>query len=224
MSALGWRAPERKRMPVTQSPSNPTDPPYPTRSRSQLWVLIAVFFAPLLVAFVLYYGLQGWRPVGSTNHGELVQPPLEVPEAALTEPRGGEHPADLLRGKWTLVYIGHGACDARCKEALTLMRQTRLALNDDMTRVQRLFLVTDGCCDDTYLEQEHAGLLVAALDERARAVESVFATATPEPLVEAGRIYIVDPHGNLMMSYARDAEPKGLLADLKKLLKFSHIG
>src|SRR5690606_37889976 len=64
----------------------------------------------------------------------------------------------------------------------------------------------------------------AALDERARAVESVFAAATPEPLVEAGRIYIVDPHGNLMMSYARDAEPKGPLAELKKRLKFCHIG
>ena len=211
-------------MSAPHTPSNPSDAPLPTRSRSQLWILVAIFFAPLLVAFVLYYGLDGWRPAGSTNHGELIQPPVQVPEAALTEPRGGEHPTDLLRGQWTLVYIGHGACDARCKEALTLMRQTRLALNDDMARVQRLFLVTDGCCEDTYLENEHAGLLVAELDERARAVESVFAGATPEPLVDAGRIYIVDPHGNLMMSYARDTEPKGLLTDLKKLLKLSHIG
>jgi hypothetical protein len=57
-----------------------------------------------------------------------------------------------------------------------------------------------------------------------RRCAEVFAEATPEPLDEAGRIYIVDPLGNLMMSYARDAEPKGLLTDMKKLLKLSHIG
>lgn len=208
-------------MPVSNTTPNPTTPP---RSRTQVWILIAVFFAPLAIAFVLYYGLDGWRPAGSTNHGELIQPPEQVPEVALSTPEGTSLPADVFRGKWTLVYVGPGGCDARCREALTLMRQTRLALNDDMTRVQRLFLVTEACCDHDYLAAEHAGLLVANLDERATEVERVFSAATPEPLEEAGRIYIVDPLGNLMMSYSRGAEPKGLLTDLKKLLKLSHIG
>lgn len=211
-------------MSTSNTPTNPANPAGPVRSRTQIWILIGVFFAPLLVSFVLYYGLDGWRPSGNTNNGELVQPPKPVPEVALTTREGAQHAADLLRGKWTLVYVGSGDCDARCREALTLMRQTRLALNDDMTRVQRLFLVTKECCDDAYLGAEHAGLLIALLDDDAKSVESVFADATPEPLAEAGRIYIVDPLGNLMMSYPRDAEPKGLLKDLKKLLKFSHIG
>jgi hypothetical protein len=34
----------------------------------------------------------------------------------------------------------------------------------------------------------------------------------------------VDPLGNLMMSYSPQAPRKGLLEDLKKLLKLSHIG
>lgn len=211
-------------MSTSNTPTNPANPAGPVRSRTQIWILIGVFFAPLLVSFVLYYGLDGWRPSGNTNNGELVQPPKPVPEVALTTREGAQRAADLLRGKWTLVYVGSGDCDARCREALTLMRQTRLALNDDMTRVQRLFLVTKECCDDAYLGAEHAGLLIALLDDDAKSVESVFADATPEPLAEAGRIYIVDPLGNLMMSYPRDAEPKGLLKDLKKLLKFSHIG
>ncbi len=211
-------------MSSSNTPTNPAQQAGPTRSRAQIWILIGMFFAPLTISFVLYYGLDGWRPSGNTNNGELIQPPMPVPEIALSTPEGIQHPADLLRGKWTLVYVGSGQCDARCREALVLMRQTRLALNDDMTRVQRLFLVTQDCCDETYLAAEHAGLLVATLDESADAVKSVFAAATPEPLPEAGRIYIVDPLGNLMMSYARDAERKGLLKDLKKLLKFSHIG
>lgn len=196
----------------------------PGRSRAQFWMLVAIFFAPLLFAFVLYYGLEDWRPAGSTNHGELIQPPRQLPEMVLAAPDGTEIAADLLRGKWTLVYLGEGSCDPRCHEALTLIRQSRLALNDDMNRVQRLFLVTADCCAEAYLKDEHRGLIVARLDERAAGLRDIFADVTPEPLEQAGRIYIVDPLGNLMMSYARDAQPKGLLEDLEKLLKYSHIG
>ena len=38
------------------------------------------------------------------------------------------------------------------------------------------------------------------------------------------RIYISDPLGNLMMSYPPDINPKGILKDLKKLLRTSRIG
>jgi hypothetical protein len=37
-------------------------------------------------------------------------------------------------------------------------------------------------------------------------------------------LYVVDPLGNLVMRYDAREDPKGLLTDLKKLLKLSHIG
>jgi cytochrome oxidase Cu insertion factor (SCO1/SenC/PrrC family) len=40
----------------------------------------------------------------------------------------------------------------------------------------------------------------------------------------AGRIYIIDPRGNLMMSYAPNVNPKDVYKDLKKLLRGSRIG
>ena len=42
--------------------------------------------------------------------------------------------------------------------------------------------------------------------------------------LKAERIYISDPLGNLMMSYPPDINPKGILKDLKKLLRASRIG
>ena len=42
--------------------------------------------------------------------------------------------------------------------------------------------------------------------------------------IEAQRLYIIDPLGNLMMSYPPDINPRGIMKDLKKLLKFSRIG
>lgn len=197
--------------------------PRARRSPAQFWILVALFLGPLLAAFLLYYGMGGWRPAGSTNHGDLIQPPVPLPELELIAPT--KLGSTVFRDKWSIVYIGNGRCDARCREALTLMRQTRLALNDDLTRVRRVFLVTRDCCDQAYLEAQHAGLTTALLDAPGgEHLKEVFQSVTPEPLDEAGRIYIVDPLGNLMMSYSSSAEPKGLLEDLEKLLKLSHIG
>jgi cytochrome oxidase Cu insertion factor (SCO1/SenC/PrrC family) len=194
------------------------------RSRTQLWVLIGLFFVPLLAAFVIYYGM-GWRPAGGTNKGDLISPARPLDTGVLLSPQDQPLEEDLLKGKWSLVYIGNGSCEARCREALTLMRQTRLALNDDASRVQRIFLATDDCCDLDYLDTEHEGLVTARADEESdRDFLATFPRYRDVPVETAGRIYIVDPLGNLMMSYAPDAPQKALLEDLRKLLKLSHIG
>jgi cytochrome oxidase Cu insertion factor (SCO1/SenC/PrrC family) len=193
-------------------------------ARTQAWILVAIFFGPLILAFILYYGAGAWRPHGSTNTGDLITPARPLPEMNLAPAIDGA-PIDLnsLKGKWTLVFVGDGQCDARCREALVLTRQTRLALNKDIHRVQRLFLVTDGCCDRTYLQTEHTDLRTALIDgQTGRTLLAVFPEDAATP--HQGRIYIVDPLGNLMMSYAPDAPRKGLLQDMKKLLKLSHIG
>lgn len=196
----------------------------PRPNRRQIWLLVGMFFAPLAVAFVLYYGVEGWRPHGSTNNGDLIEP-RPLPTVALPTAQGSTANADFLRGKWTLVYVGDGGCDARCRAALVLMRQTRLSLNDDMSRVQRVFLATANCCDLEYLDREHNGVITVRTDgQEAAALLKEFPQYGDTAVAQAGRIYIVDPLGNLMMSYSAQARPKGLLEDLKKLLRLSHIG
>jgi hypothetical protein len=53
---------------------------------------------------------------------------------------------------------------------------------------------------------------------------SVLPSVSGIPPRDADRIYLIDPLGNLMMSYAPDAEPKGMLEDMKRLLGLSHVG
>ncbi len=212
--------------------------PVGRRSRAQVWILLAVFFVPLALAFLLYYGSGGWRPPGSTNHGELISPPRPLPSVALLTPGGTPLAPQTWHGKWTLLYVGDGRCDGRCRAALVLMRQTRLALNADMTRVQRIFLATGNCCDRAYLDAEHSDLVIALADNDAGAqLLAVFpdtqpaADSTPGDYSlsadadHSGVIYVIDPLGNLMMRHVPQPPPaKGLLEDLRRLLKLSHIG
>jgi hypothetical protein len=181
----------------------------PKSQRRTLLILVALFFVPLAAAFTLYYAV-GWRPAGGTNHGELLQPLRQMPAGATP-----------LLGKWALVYVGDGQCDEACRQALVFARQTRLSLNKEMTRVNRALLATANCCDLAYLDQEHEGIKVYAIDEPA-AVDELISLLPPGDLRHW--LFVVDPLGNIVMRYDVRENPRGLFEDLKKLLKLSHIG
>jgi cytochrome oxidase Cu insertion factor (SCO1/SenC/PrrC family) len=196
------------------------------RGRRQLILLASLFFVPLLVAFWLYYGGSGWRPAGGTNQGDLVNPAVPLPAVALVKADGTRTPADFLQGKWTIAYLGDGACDERCRKALYLSRQTRIALNKDVDRVQRVFLATGSRVDTQFVATEHVDLLVAILgdDADSKALLATFPAFDGVAPAAAGRLYLIDPLGNLVLSYSAAAPDKALLADVKKLLRLSHIG
>jgi cytochrome oxidase Cu insertion factor (SCO1/SenC/PrrC family) len=196
----------------------------PQRRRAVFWAVALVFLLPLAIAAYLYYVPSSWRPTHTVNYGSLIEPARPLPELALPTADGGITPADFLRQRWTLIYVGSGACDPRCHEALYQIRQVRLALNNDRDRVQRLFIATEPCCDLTFLAREHAGLVTArgASPQAARLLAEF--PADGGAVATAGRIYIADPLGNLMMLHPRDSNPRNLLEDLQRLLKLSSIG
>jgi hypothetical protein len=189
-----------------------------SRGRRQLLIVAAVFLLPIVGAFALYYG-KLWRPAGSSSKGELIEPARPLTVAGLRRADGTPADASVFADKWTLLYIGDGACDADCRTALVFARQTRLALNNEMTRVQRIFLATGHCCDTAYFTAEHPGLI--ALDASAPEAAALLAQF---PDNRARSLFIVDPLGNLMMRHDASHTTKDLLEDLKKLLKLSHIG
>jgi hypothetical protein len=201
---------------MTQEAPATSDAP---RGRAALIGLAALFFLPLLGSFYLYY-IGGWRPEGGTNNGELISPARPLTAITLNERDGTSPSQTLLQDKWSLIYIGDGRCDKACQHALWTIRQTRLLLAEDMDRVQRIFIADKACCNDAFLDREHPGLeVITAEDDVTRQWLGQFPRDSMVPSV-----YIVDPLGNLMMRFDTRENPKGLLKDLEKLLKLSHIG
>jgi cytochrome oxidase Cu insertion factor (SCO1/SenC/PrrC family) len=189
------------------------------RRRGLFVLLLALFFAPLLLAFLIYYGSQ-WRPLGRTNHGTLIEPPRPLPRLSLPLPDGGLASDAVLRGRWSLVYVAPGDCDTDCHLSLYFMRQTFLGMGNLIPRLQQVYLATGRCCDRAFLEREHPDLVTL---DAGGASASPWLTQIPSE-GRASTLFLVDPRGNLMMRYDAHQDPKGLHEDLKKLLDLSHIG
>lgn len=200
--------------PARQDPASDPDAARRTRSGRRTLVLLALVCAlPVIASYLAYYF---WQPDGRANYGELI-PPAALPDTPLNGIAGQpEFQRNELDGRWTLVFAGPDECDPVCEQALYLMRQSRLAQGQEMERVARLWLVGAGADPAPELLAQHDGLRVARS-----------ATAWLERLPEAasGRhVYLVDPLGNVMMRFPENADPRRVIKDLQRLLKYSALG
>jgi hypothetical protein len=200
------------------------------RQRRTLIGLALIFFAPLALAFFLYYGHAHWLPGGRVNAGDLVDPARPLPPLSLPLWGSGNTDPNFLMGKWTFLYVVHGACGQACLTRLYDTRQLRLALDRDMKRVQRVLIAEPECCDAQLLREQHPDLIAVRSDAQAAPLlallpgEGKSTVAANSPAAEPPRVYLIDPLGNLMMSYAPGVKAKGMLEDMKRLLRLSSIG
>jgi cytochrome oxidase Cu insertion factor (SCO1/SenC/PrrC family) len=137
---------------------------------------------------------------------------------------GKELDINFLKKHWTLAYINVATlCSDICRIRLYDMRQIRLALGKDMGRVQNILLQTKTPDEElvTWLLEQHPAMVKAVSDATTlNFFQKVFKTTdTHEPW-----IYLIDPLGNLVMRYDAGMNSKGILEDLKRLLKYSKIG
>ena len=177
-----------------------------------LWLIGLACIGPFVLAAVLYYG--PWRHSAlPTLPGvrELVQPPIALPPGWFDEPAAG------ARYRWSLIYARIAACDQQCVGDLERLRQVHLALGRDVDRVQRVYLYTG---DEPQLPDDRQLLVRRLDDDRGSPVLGLL----DEDRLRAGRVYIADPSGNLVVSYPPSAEQKELLRDLQRLLAASRTG
>lgn len=180
--------------------------------RLQLLLIAAVFFGPLLGAAWLYYQGDALQPDQSANHGTLLEPIINlqdaVPGSTLLETRA-----------WLLLYANDGDCGDSCRNALYTVRQSRLMLGKEMDRVQRVFLHGDEPPDTLLIADEHKGLITL----QDAALRTVLDNKKPGALA-AGGYYLIDPHGNLVLYFSPDINPRDMVDDIKRLLRLSRIG
>ena len=195
-----------------------------SRKQAILILLFAVFALPPLLSWYAFNYTDLGKQRSTGGHGALIAPPRPLPAWDLVDQEGVATP---LHGKWTLVYPLNGKCGEDCLQNLYRMRQLRLAVGKNAGRIQRAVLVVNGDRSAVTVEQwqDYPGqLLLFPENMDGDALRSLFALSAGDRPFAGERLYLIDPLGNLMMSYARTADPKGIIKDLSRLLKYSRTG
>ncbi|MFJ4431781.1 hypothetical protein ACIPZG_12510 [Pseudomonas sp. NPDC089395] len=176
------------------------------RGRLQLILILLVVLGPMILATSMYK-LKFWVPDGRSYHGAMIG--------------NGQARADIgIAGedaRWQLLVAAPEACAEDCQRLVYLARQIQVGLGRDASRASHALAAAQPLSADyqDLLGREYPQLQRYPLD----------APHYVQKVGEAGpQLWIVDPHGNLVLRYDAKVNGKHVLDDLRHLLKLSNIG
>lgn len=192
-----------------------------TPGKSGHWKLLglaAICAAPVVASYLAYYVI---KPEGRTNYGTLLDPrTYPIPRLDAHSLDGKPLELDAYRGKWLMLQVDNAACAAPCQKKLFDMRQLRTAQGKERERIERVWLITDEAPLDTLIMREYDGTRLLRVKPE---VLAHWLPAEPGAAISE-HIYLIDPLGNLMMRWPKNANPNKIKRDLSKLLYASGIG
>lgn len=169
-----------------------------------LSALILVFTTPMILATALYLRQ---KPIGHTTAlGQLLNPPQPI--QALYAPKSTER----LPHKWTIMWYTTQKCQSQqCQDFLYRLNQVWKATgkHQQQTQVAVLSLWKNNYNPD-----------LDALVDRLPQLQHVY-TTQKQFKQTAEQIYLLDPHGNMILRYPKDVDPMHIFKDLKKLLRYN---
>lgn len=182
----------------------------PRPSRAKLVYIFLLFFLPTVASIVLMQ--LGWRPAGTVNHGELVQPVEEIARLPLSDADGKPVGDAPFRGHWSVLVSSDAECGDPCLQTLSQVGHVHVALNKDMDRLR-------------------VGLVLPPEVEAPDLPERVMVLRAPPAQLAAwaagaggdGKlgVHIVDYQGLRMMVYPTPLDASGMLKDIRRLLRLS---
>lgn len=180
-------------------------------SRHALMVLLLalLFFAPGITALYFYQHPQ-WLSGHTTNKGNFVSPPLQI--SSLNMSRTSIKLTPNVP-KWHMVLWRPDECDEACLTLLEQLARVRLALGRRYYDVEEVLLMGE-------LSKPLSSEFKAKLREQA--IELVYLPQKESSVLSKvssdQRIFIANPQGFLVLSYAVPAESDDIYHDIKQLL------
>lgn len=187
-------------------------------NRVQMLMVFAVFAAPVAGAFL-------YKPTSFNNYGDLFVPARPVANLQM-QGKDGAVELDSFRRQWVFLVTADGGCPKECEDNILKVRQLRFMQNNNMTRIRNVFMHTglnQAVANDLaakYTPVESYSVNKSAFDQWSQVLKLEDAPIE----AQQNRFYIIDPAGNLMMSYPATADPSAIKKDIKRLLKTSQIG
>jgi hypothetical protein len=185
------------------------------RNRWQLVLIALLFLTPFAAAVLLRFG--DWQPPRTRNHGELLAPPLPMHTIVATREDGSAWVFENVEREWSLLLRMPARCGAPCVETLEVLPRVREAQGRHAGKLHVFEWVAGSHGDAGHGD-------AAAAPPHPRFAPLTLAGDLPEPLLqpapaELPELWLVDPHGYLVMHYPPEFDPSGLRKDLARLVR-----
>ena len=192
--------------PDTASAPSPS-PATRRRGRLQLILILLLTIGPMVLATGMYK-LKFWLPESRSYHGELLGNGQSRAALGVT--------ADEQR--WQLLVTAPQACAADCQQLVYLARQLQIGLGRDASRASHALAAAQP------VDAAYAATLQLEYPQLQRYTLDLPTYTQGAEGNGAAQLWIIDPHGNLVLRYGPGVIGKDVLNDLRLLLKLSNIG
>ncbi len=179
------------------------------KNRRSLLLLLTVFILPILLAKLALE--NQWLDLGVTNQGKLLEQSLTLNELGIDQSEFSK--------QWLIIYRLPNVCPELCLHSIEVVHNSYVALGKDMPRVSPVLLKKD-----IFSAQQNKQL--------AKSQWNILAlTSQMNNLLQEPQVLIADPLGNIILRHQlpekveqQAAFGKAIIADMKKLLKYSKVG
>jgi len=179
------------------------------KNRRSLLLLLTVFVLPILLAKLALD--NQWLSLGVTNQGELLTQPLTLDDLGIDEVKFSK--------QWLIIYRLPDACPATCLHSIEAVHNSYVALGKDMPRVTPVLVKKNIFSAEQQKQLAKSQWQILALTPK---INNQISTA---------KVLIADPLGNIILSHPLPEQKqqlasfgKAIVADMKKLLKYSKVG
>ena len=181
------------------------------RNRNMLVALFVLFFGGMLIAGLLRF--SGWRPEGTRNKGELLQPYGDLRAYAPTLANGGAYGWKDEPRIWRIVAMPRDCDTTRATECMRLLA--------DFDKVWRLMTKDADRVHVLWAGAMPPGATVPDEVRVIRADDGLRAGLARWEDASGDAAWLVDPNGFVVLRYAPGFDPGDLRSDLARLLKIN---
>ncbi len=187
--------------------------------RSSIWVAgIAVVI--LVIATVVLYATR--KP---SFKGVVLNPPTPAPEISLTDQSGQPFTLSSQRGKVVLLYFGYTNCPDECPSTMAHIKLAVGSLGELSKKIQVLMVTTDPARDDSQALGDFLGKfdptflgLLGSDSELQKTYKDYGVVVEDGGETHSYFIYVIDPAGNLRLTFTPDSQPADIASDVRLLL------
>jgi protein SCO1/2 len=166
--------------------------------------------------------------------GSLIDPPVQAVDFTLIDQQGQSFKLSEQRGSTVLIFFGYTHCPDICPTTLAEYQEILTGLKDQASKVRFVFITVDPERDTPEQLAEYIEFFnpsFVGLTEERKNLEPVWkaygvyqqkqdvGSAAGYLVDHSTRMYVVDPKGNLVLTYPFGFETQKIIDDLVHLVK-----